>query len=102
MIKVAKEYVGQLTFAVSSKGDFSHEIDEFGGTKEEVFAGIFGADGKKYSYGEKKFRFVIPLCMPLSCFSCFCVYTTCHVNCFCVYTSADYYEVKLCSLCGLS
>lgn len=73
MIKVAKEYVGQLTFAVSSKGDFGHEIDEFGGTKEEVFAGIFGADGKKYSYGEKKFRFVIPLCMLLNYFSCFCV-----------------------------
>jgi len=58
VIKVAKEFVGKLTFAVSSKAEFSHEIDEFGGTKEEVFAGIFDASGKKYSYGEKKFRFV--------------------------------------------
>lgn len=63
MIKVAKEFTEQLTFSVSNKGEFSHEIDEFGGTKEEVFAGIFGADGKKYSYGDKKFRSVISWCV---------------------------------------
>ena len=57
MIKVAKEFIGKLTFSVSNKGQFGHEIEEFGGTKEDVFAGIFGSDGKKYSYGEKKFRF---------------------------------------------
>ena len=68
MIKVAKEFVGQLTFSVSNKGEFSHEIDEFGGTKEDVFAGIFSADGKKYSYGEKKFRFAILLCVLLNCY----------------------------------
>lgn len=56
---MAKEFVGKLTFSVSSKGEFSHEIDEFGGTKENVFAGILSSDGKKYSYGEKKFRFVV-------------------------------------------
>ena len=61
VIKVAKEFTEKLTFSVSNKGEFSHEIDEFGGTKEDVFAGIFSADGKKYSYGEKKFRFVIVL-----------------------------------------
>lgn len=59
MIKVAKEFTEKLTFAVSNKGEFGHEIDEFGGTKEDVFVGILGADGKKYSYGDKKFRFVI-------------------------------------------
>ena len=59
VIKVAKEFTEQLTFAVSNKGEFGHEIDELGGTKEDVFVGIFGADGKKYSYGDKKFRFVI-------------------------------------------
>jgi len=54
---VAKEFVGKLTFSVSNKGEFSHEITEFGpGSDSEVFAGIFSADGKKYSYGEKKFR----------------------------------------------
>lgn len=68
VIKVAKEFVGQLTFSVSNKGEFGHEIDEFGGTKEDVFAGIFGADGKKYSYGEKKFRFAILLCVLLNCY----------------------------------
>lgn len=54
---MAKEFVGQLSFSVSNKGEFSHEISEFGpGSDGEVFAGAFSADGKKYSYGEKKFR----------------------------------------------
>lgn len=72
MIKVAKEFAGQLTFSVSNKGEFTHEIEEFGGSKEEVFAGIFGTDGKKYSYGEKKFRLVVLLIVvkPFSHFLC--------------------------------
>ena len=54
---MAKEFVGQLSFSISNKGEFSHEISEFGpGSDAEVFAGAFSTDGKKYSYGEKKFR----------------------------------------------
>lgn len=85
VIKVAKEFVGQLTFAVSNKGEFSHEIEEFGGTKEEVFLGIFGNNGMKYTYGEKKFRFGV---CTVKLFLSDSVHTQCDLlNCFCLYIS---------------
>lgn len=50
ILKVAKEFVGQVNFAISSKDDFQHELNEYGydytGDKPIILAR--GAKGEKY------------------------------------------------------
>lgn len=50
ILKVAKEFAGKLNFAVSSKDDFQHELNEYGydytGDKPVILAR--GAKGEKY------------------------------------------------------
>lgn len=49
VIKVAKEFVGQLTFAISSWNEFGHEINEFGFEKgDNPVVGIRDSKGMKY------------------------------------------------------
>lgn len=49
VIKVAKALEGQITFAVSNKATYMHEMDEMGLDKEkEVCVGIFDSKGGKY------------------------------------------------------
>ena len=49
VIKVAKEFVGQLSFAISSWDEFGHEVNEFGYEKgANPVAGIRDAKGMKY------------------------------------------------------
>lgn len=53
MIKIAKEFKGQVNFAVSSKQQFSSEIQALGLDEEaEVVAGLYDSKGK-YSMAEK-------------------------------------------------
>ncbi|KAH8296943.1 hypothetical protein KR044_001258, partial [Drosophila immigrans] len=53
VLKVAKEFVGQLTFAISSKDDFQHELNEYGydfvGDKPVILA----RDAKNLKYALK-------------------------------------------------
>ena len=56
VIKVAKALEGQITFAVSNKATYMHEMDEMGLDKEkEVCVGIFDSKGGKYPMS-KDFR----------------------------------------------
>lgn len=49
VIKVAKEFVGKLTFAISSWSEFGHEINEFGFEKgDNPVVGIRDSKGMKY------------------------------------------------------
>jgi len=52
VLKVAQDYKNKITFAVSNKNDFSHEIDEHGlGEKkssEKPLAAAMGKSGEKY------------------------------------------------------
>ena len=49
VIKVAKEFVGQITFAISSWNEFGHEINEFGFEKgDNPVVGIRDSKGMKY------------------------------------------------------
>lgn len=50
VIKVAKDYVGSVTFAVSDKGAFAQDLEQFGLDKSaEVVAGLFDSKGQKFS-----------------------------------------------------
>lgn len=56
VLKVAKQFVGQFTFAISAKDDFQHELNEFGvdyvpSDKPLVF--VRAEDGKKYALKEE-------------------------------------------------
>lgn len=56
VLKVAKQFAGQFSFAVSAKDDFQHELNEFGvdyvpSDKPLVF--VRGEDGKKYALKEE-------------------------------------------------
>uniref|UniRef100_A0A8D8ULV7 Protein disulfide-isomerase n=2 Tax=Cacopsylla melanoneura TaxID=428564 RepID=A0A8D8ULV7_9HEMI len=56
VLKVAKSFVDQFTFAISAKDDFQHELNEFGfdyvpSDKPLVF--VRTADGKKYAMKEE-------------------------------------------------
>ena len=53
VIKVAKDYVGSVSFAVSDKAVFGQDLDQLGSDKAaEVVAGLFDAKGQKYSMTE--------------------------------------------------
>jgi protein disulfide isomerase family A protein 3 len=57
VLKVAQDYKDKLTFAVSNKNDFSHELDEHGlaekkSSEKPVVAGM-GKDGEKYPMTEE-------------------------------------------------
>ena len=50
VIKVAKDYVGSVVFAVSDKGAFVQDIEQLGLDKSaEVVAGLFDSKGQKFS-----------------------------------------------------
>lgn len=53
VIKVAKDFVGKVNFAVSDKDDFTSELQALGLDSEaDVVVGIYDADGK-YAMTEK-------------------------------------------------
>lgn len=59
VIKVAKDHVGEVSFAVSSKTEMSGEMQQFGlDSQQEVSVGIFDNKGHKYAMSEK-FRYVV-------------------------------------------
>lgn len=59
VIKVAKDHVGEVSFAVSSKMEMSGEMQQFGlDPEQEVSVGIFDNKGHKYAMSEK-FRYVV-------------------------------------------
>jgi protein disulfide isomerase family A protein 3 len=50
VIKVAKDYVGEVSFAVSSKNDLSGEMQQFGLDSDlDVSVGLFDSQGLKYT-----------------------------------------------------
>jgi len=57
VLKVAQEFKDKLTFAVSNKNDFSHELDEHGlaekKTSEKPVAAAMGKNGEKYPMTEE-------------------------------------------------
>lgn len=54
MIKVAKDFIDGVTFAVSSSEEYAHELEQLGlAREEEVVAGLFDKQGKKYSMADK-------------------------------------------------
>lgn len=58
MIKVAKEFVGEVYFAVSSKAEMGAELQQFGiEPTAEIGVGLFDSKGFKYAMTEK-FRLV--------------------------------------------
>ena len=47
VIKVAKEFIGQVNFAVSDKEDFTGELQALGlDSEEDVVVGVYDSDGK--------------------------------------------------------
>ena len=51
---MAKDFVGEVSFAVSSKNDLKMEMDQFGlDSGLEVAVGLFNSKGQKYSMQEK-------------------------------------------------
>lgn len=59
VIKVAKDYVGQVSFSVSSKKLMGAELQQFGlETEQEVCVGLFDSQGRKYAMTET-FRYDI-------------------------------------------
>jgi protein disulfide isomerase family A protein 3 len=54
VIKVAKDFVGEVSFAVSSKAVMGGELQQFGiGPDQEVGVGVFDSQGRKYAMTEK-------------------------------------------------
>lgn len=54
VIKVAKDYVGEVSFAVSSKTVLYGEMEEFGlDSEQEVSVGLFDSQGRKYAMTDK-------------------------------------------------
>ena len=54
VIKVAKDFIDGVTFAVSSSEEYAHELEQLGlAREEEVVAGLFDKQGKKYSMADK-------------------------------------------------
>lgn len=54
VIKVAKDFVGEVSFAVSSKNDLRMELEQFGlDSEQEVSVGLFDSKGQKFSMQEK-------------------------------------------------
>jgi len=58
VLKVAEQFKGKLTFAISNKESFSHELDEFGlggdkKTSEKPIVAAFGVKGEKYPMSEE-------------------------------------------------
>lgn len=56
VLKVAKQFVGQFTFAISAKDDFQHELNEFGYDyvpSEKPLVFVKAEDGKKYAMKEE-------------------------------------------------
>ena len=54
VIKVAREFVDQVSFAVSDKSEFAHEKEQLGlSDVEEVVAGMYDSEGHKYAMTEK-------------------------------------------------
>ena len=54
VIKVAKDFVDGVTFSVSSKEEYAHELKELGmDGDQEVMAALFDKEGKKYSMTDK-------------------------------------------------
>lgn len=54
VIKVAKDFVDGVTFSVSSKEEYAHELKELGlEGDQEVMAALFDKEGKKYSMTDK-------------------------------------------------
>ena len=59
VIKVAKDYVGEVSFAVSSKNDLSGEMQQFGLDSDlDVSVGLFDSQGLKYTMTDP-FRYVL-------------------------------------------
>lgn len=52
VIKVAKEYVGKVKFAVSDKDDFNSELQALGLDGNDVSVGLYDSKGK-YAMTEK-------------------------------------------------
>ena len=58
MIKVAKDFVGEVGFAVSSKTAMNMELEQFGlDSAQDVSVGLFDSKGQKYTM-QDKFRYV--------------------------------------------
>ena len=54
VIKVAKDLVGEVYFAVSGKREMGAELQQFGvGPDQEVGVGLFDEKGRKYAMIEK-------------------------------------------------
>ena len=54
VIKVAKDYVGEVSFAVSSKTVLSGELQQFGlDAEQEVCVGLYDSMGVKYAMTDK-------------------------------------------------
>ena len=54
VIKVAKDFVEQVYFAVSSKTEMAGELQQFGiGPETEVGVGLFDSKGRKYAMTDK-------------------------------------------------
>lgn len=51
---MAKDFVGEVNFAVSSKTEMGGELQQFGiAADQEVGVGVFDAQGRKYAMMEK-------------------------------------------------
>ena len=58
VIKVAKDYIGEVSFAVSSKSDLSGEMQQFGLDSDlDVSVGLFDSQGRKYAMTDP-FRYI--------------------------------------------
>ena len=58
VIKVAKDYIGEVSFAVSSKNDLSGEMQQFGLDSDlDVSVGLFDNQGRKYAMTDT-FRYI--------------------------------------------
>ena len=63
MIKVAKDFMGEVAFAVSSKNDMNIELEQFGvDSAQDVSVGLFDSKGQKYAMQEK-FRYIYTSCL---------------------------------------
>ena len=104
VIKVAKDHVGSVAFAVSDKEAFAQDLEQLGLDKSaEVVVGLFDSKGQKYPMtgtfrqvflcehiGECWGR-VICVCM---CGVCICVCACVGYICMCWYMSHGFHHFK--------
>ena len=72
VIKVAKDYVGEMSFAVSSRTEMAAELQQFGlDTGDDVIVGLFDKKGQKYAM-TTPFRYCVERVLATSVRTCHC------------------------------